>query len=105
MIKYKPMKRLFFLIALCSTITVSSYAQAVDPTEDTKVTGCNNGVDDDGDGFIDCFDSECANKTVCDGGYVGNDSRCKPPKTTKPKFTMTLDFQTADETANHLGRV
>jgi hypothetical protein len=113
-VNYSPMKRLFFLIAVLSLLsTAHTYAQCVPTTasEDKdinglpRIIGCNNGVDDDCDGFVDCFDSDCADETVCDGSYVGNDAGCTPPKTVKPKFTMTLDFQTADETANHLGRV
>jgi large repetitive protein len=98
------MKRLFFLIALLSSISVVSYGQ-FDPTEDTKAIGCNNGIDDDGDGFIDCFDSQCVDKQICDGGYVGNDASCTVVQPPAPKFTMTLDFKSDDETVNHLGRV
>jgi hypothetical protein len=105
------MKRLFFLIVLCSFLSaVQTFGQVVGcvpvlAEEDDSPTGCNNGIDDDCDGFIDCFDTQCADEIVCDGGYVGNDDGCKPPQIPKPKFTMTLDFQTADETANHLGRI
>ncbi|MCB9232185.1 MAG: tandem-95 repeat protein, partial [Bacteroidia bacterium] len=35
---------------------------------------CNNGVDDDGDGKIDCFDGDCLNDPSCDGFFFGNDN-------------------------------
>lgn len=66
---------------------------------------CNNGIDDDGDGFIDCYDNECANNVVCDGLFIGNDADCVIPAPPAPAFTMTLDFATPNETANHLSRI
>ena len=32
---------------------------------------CNNGVDDDGDGYIDCYDSECSGNAACDSVFFG----------------------------------
>lgn len=43
---------------------------------------CNNGVDDDGDGQIDCYDAECANQAACDSffyGYPINHCQIQPP--------------------------
>ncbi len=37
------------------------YPGTIGPSE----TNCNNGVDDDGDGQIDCADSDCANSSSC----------------------------------------
>jgi len=37
----------------------------------TMVEICNNGIDDDGDGLIDCFDDDCFNTVECDGFYYG----------------------------------
>ena len=36
--------------------------------ENTYTNGCTNGVDDDGDGDIDCADSDCAGDPACSGG-------------------------------------
>lgn len=30
---------------------------------------CDNGIDDDGDGLIDCFDPDCCGDVSCDGNY------------------------------------
>lgn len=30
-----------------------------------KVEICNNGIDDDGDGFVDCEDLDCSNFPGC----------------------------------------
>src|SRR5689334_17005737 len=66
---------------------------------------CNNGIDDDGDGFIDCFDSDCVNFIGCAGGYVGNDANCEAKPSSFPKFSMTLDWGSPNQVADHLTRV
>ncbi|MEJ0030370.1 MAG: VCBS repeat-containing protein [Bacteroidota bacterium] len=92
------MKRTPFLtLALC-LITFFATAQA------TGVEICNNGIDDDGDGFIDCYDGSCANVGTCDGTFLGNDAKCQAQPAQFPKFTMTLDFASPNETTNHLAR-
>ncbi|MEI9921791.1 MAG: gliding motility-associated C-terminal domain-containing protein [Bacteroidota bacterium] len=92
------MKRTSFLtLALC-LITFFATAQA------TGVEICNNGIDDDGDGFIDCYDGSCANVGNCDGTFLGNDAKCQAKPAEFPKFTMTLDFSSPNETTNHLAR-
>ncbi|MEM7163272.1 MAG: T9SS type A sorting domain-containing protein [Bacteroidota bacterium] len=37
---------------------------------------CDNGVDDDGDGVIDCADGSCLSNPICDGGYQSNAVQC-----------------------------
>ncbi len=85
----------YFLFVLLFSAPLFAQAQEI----------CDNGIDDDGDGFIDCFDPDCALNSLCDGSYVGNDANCEAPPTDFPDFTMTLDFSTPDETTNHLGRI
>lgn len=41
----------------------------------TGVEDCNNGIDDDGDGLIDCFDTDCTCTGQCDDFYY---STCNP---------------------------
>ena len=89
------MKRLIYLFTLClSLCATSTYAQEI----------CANGIDDDLDGFIDCFDNECSNNIVCDGGYVGNDLLCEAIPSAFPKFTLALESASPDGSAIHLGR-
>lgn len=66
---------------------------------------CNNGIDDDGDGLIDCYDSDCVNFSGCAGGYVGNDANCEAKPSTFPKFSMALDWGSPNQVADHLTRV
>ncbi|MDF9797554.1 gliding motility-associated-like protein [Catalinimonas alkaloidigena] len=44
------------LLAFLFTFSTSLYAQ---------FENCNNGIDDDGDGYIDCFDSNCSTSPFC----------------------------------------
>ncbi|HTH57763.1 MAG TPA: gliding motility-associated C-terminal domain-containing protein [Cyclobacteriaceae bacterium] len=65
---------------------------------------CNNGIDDDGDGFIDCFDGDCAGKSVCSGFYLGNDVVCQAKPSKFPQFSMKLKWGSDNQTTNHLNR-
>ena len=70
----KVMKRLSLVFALSLNLTaVQLYAQEI----------CNNGRDDDNDGFIDCYDTDCAVSTFCKGFYLGDDALCEA---THPAF-------------------
>ncbi|MBL7856430.1 MAG: gliding motility-associated C-terminal domain-containing protein [Cyclobacteriaceae bacterium] len=90
------MKRLFLLLTLCfSLVAAQSYGQEI----------CDNGIDDDGDGFIDCFDKKCSTNAFCDGFYIGNDASCQALPPAFPQFTMTLDFASPNETTNHINRM
>src|SRR6186713_1615288 len=87
---------LFFFIILLLTSTIA-FSQAIEI--------CNNGIDDDFDGFIDCYDGSCSNSPVCDGIFLGNDANCSVPPPQFPEFTMSLDFASPNETTNHLSRM
>lgn len=66
---------------------------------------CNNGRDDDGDGFIDCYDNNCSVSTFCKDFFLGEDAQCEVTPPAFPQFTMALDFASPDETTNHLSRM
>ncbi len=90
------MKRLFILCSLCFNLFAAPLiAQEI----------CNNGVDDDNDGFIDCYDNDCAVSTFCKDFYLGDEAVCEATPPAFPKFTMALDFASPDETTNHLSRM
>ncbi len=72
-------KSLYTLILLL--ISLAASAQEI----------CNDGIDNDGDGFIDCFDGECSTDPSCEGSYVGNDATCEVTPSEFPDFTMTMD--------------
>ena len=92
------LKNLKPLIVLLFTFLFNSTVLLAQPTEI-----CNNGIDDDFDGFIDCYDGSCASNAACDGIFLGNDANCEVPPPQFPLFTMTLDFR-SPATVNHLAR-
>jgi hypothetical protein len=95
--KYSHMKKLIGLLA--AFLLVSTYAIA----QTAEI--CNNGIDDDLDGFIDCFDSDCVNFSDCKGLYVGNDANCEAKPSAFPKFSMTLDWGSPNQVTDHLSRI
>lgn len=92
------MKRTPFLILGLCLISFFAAAQS-------GVEICGDGIDNDNDGFIDCFDGSCAGVGECDNSYIGNDATCQATPLELPKFTMTLDFGSPNETTNHLARM
>ncbi|MEP1096280.1 MAG: LamG domain-containing protein, partial [Cyclobacteriaceae bacterium] len=64
----------------------------------TSQENCTNGVDDDGDGLIDCFDPECASQNSCDDFFFGNSVVCFEDVDVT-SFNITEEWHSADETA------
>lgn len=50
-----------FGVAACSSTAPGTHGGSVE----ASLAACNNAVDDDGDGFTDCADQDCANISVC----------------------------------------
>src|SRR5690349_2373946 len=69
-----------------------------------QVTRCSDGVDNDGDGFIDCFDGDCAGNAVCKDNYIGSNSDCQIPQPPGSDFSMVLDNQTQEHVTSTHGR-
>src|SRR5258706_3297359 len=91
------MKKLIGSLAVFTLLSTFAFAQGVEI--------CNNGIDDDGDGFIDCYDSDCVNFAGCAGGYVGNDANCEAKPSAFPKFSMALDWGSPNKVTDHLTRI
>ncbi|MEO9966647.1 MAG: hypothetical protein ABJF11_12695, partial [Reichenbachiella sp.] len=60
---------------------------------------CSDGIDNDNDGFIDCYDSECSTDEYCDDFYFGNSVLCQDPATQNPDFNIKLQWSSANLTA------
>ena len=81
---------LFFLFALAIT---KSFGQFVDETD------CSDGMDDGGDGFIDCYDMDCHGNNSCTSFFFGNNVVCSDdPNITD--FQVGLQWASNDQTAN-----
>ena len=60
---------------------------------------CDNGLDDDSDGFTDCFDSECnQDPNQCTDFFFGNDLVCTDV-TDNPTFAMRIQWGSGNRTA------
>ncbi|EAY26646.1 FG-GAP-like repeat-containing protein [Microscilla marina] len=46
--------------------------ELITPTRIMATEICDNGIDDDGDGLIDCYDPDCTSSSNCDGFFYGN---------------------------------
>ncbi len=60
---------------------------------------CDNGIDDDGDGLIDCYDGECANDGACDDFYFGNAVVCAD-EIDVTTFAIRQQWGSEDQSAN-----
>ena len=57
-------KSLFFIL-ITFTTTIA-----------TAQENCGNGIDDDGDSLIDCYDGDCSDSSECEGFFFGNTVTC-----------------------------
>ena len=71
---------------------------AAQPTSEEGL--CNNGIDDDGDGYIDCYDGDCQGDDNCDDFYFGNSVFCQEDPTANPAFAMRLQWASDNQTAD-----
>lgn len=55
---------------------------------------CDNGIDDDGDGYIDCYDPDCSGDPLCGSSYINlPNPNCQFTPTVTP-FTMLEKWRT-----------
>ncbi|MBT1703273.1 gliding motility-associated C-terminal domain-containing protein [Chryseosolibacter indicus] len=66
---------------------------------------CNDGIDNDGDGFIDCYDKECSIDAACNGFFIGKDLQCEAKPSTFPEFALTEDFHSPTGVTQHSGKL
>jgi hypothetical protein len=120
-----PMKRLILLISFLSLIAMSSFAQETGPKCNNNLDDdgdglvdcrdgdcgakvceiCDNGIDDDGDRFIDCYDKECSIDAVCKDFFIGHDITCDVKPDSFPPFEMKLKFKSEPSRTNHVNRL
>ncbi len=81
---------IFLYIAITLLSISSALAQEI----------CTNGTDDDGDGFIDCYDGDCAGGPSCADFFYGNPIVCRDEPTANPTFQMKLQWGSEDRSAD-----
>ncbi|WP_333818798.1 gliding motility-associated C-terminal domain-containing protein [Ohtaekwangia sp.] len=118
------MKRLILLIILfLSLIAVNSFAQESNCNNNLDDDGdglvdcrdgdcpgkvceiCDNGIDDDGDRFIDCYDKECSIDAACANFFIGKDITCNVKPDSFPPFEMKIKYKSEPKRANHINRL
>ena len=90
------MIRKLLLAALCLVLYTSAFAQE---------SSCGDGIDNDGDGFIDCFDGDCAKNLICKDFYIGQDKACQVPPTGTLNFGMKLEASSPNRVTYTSGRM
>lgn len=66
---------------------------------------CGDGIDNDGDGFVDCYDRECEGTPACEDFFMGDDTSCEAKPSEFPEFKMKLAWGSANGTASSWSRV
>jgi gliding motility-associated-like protein len=56
---------------------------------------CNNGIDDDGDGLIDCYDPDCSGNPSCSDFFYGKPATSCTTSPTNPAFSLNLIWQSS----------
>jgi len=57
---------------------------------------CNNGIDDDGDGLVDCYDADCKASVICDEFYYGGiEPECDVTYIFNPSFGLNPVWKSA----------
>ena len=81
---FKPFLLIIFFLVFANS---ASFAQ--------EAGNCGDGVDNDGDGLIDCYDSDCSGSVDCDGFYFGGTaSGCQSTPAPGTPFTLTKIWDT-----------
>jgi gliding motility-associated-like protein len=82
----------FVLCAIALSFVISpSFGQLED---------CNDGIDNNGDGFIDCYDRTCSGDSDCQNDYIREAPTCEVFPTAFPAFTFKQQWESAPLT-NH----
>jgi gliding motility-associated-like protein len=75
-------KTLLILLTLISS-ALAGFAQEI----------CNNGIDDDGDGLIDCYDPQCNGNPDCSDFFYGKPALSCTTNPTNPAFSLNTIWQ------------
>lgn len=73
-----PMKQSLTVVVALVALSLPARAEGTAPDDDKHESNCSDGVDDDGDGVVDCGDSDCKGQPACasDGKPESGPARC-----------------------------
>jgi hypothetical protein len=78
----RPRAAVVFGLVCAGLLFFSAVDQAAAQGKPKKETSCNDGVDNDGDSLVDCFDADCYEDAACksSGGLENTNERCSDTK-------------------------
>ena len=88
------MKKSFYQLITVFVLSFLHYSHAF------AQENCSNGIDDDGDGKIDCYDPDCSGNASCDDFYFGKVLTCDQNPTVATDFSMSLKWSSDNQTAD-----
>ncbi|MBR9998371.1 MAG: VCBS repeat-containing protein, partial [Cyclobacteriaceae bacterium] len=62
---------------------------------------CDNGIDDDLDGFVDCYDRDCPDSPACEDFFISEDPSCEATPTQFPTFSIKMAWASENRTATN----
>lgn len=90
------MRKLLLATLLLVSCCIVAYSQE---------SACGDGVDNDNDGFVDCFDGDCRANPTCKDFYIGQDKLCQVPPTGPATFKMKLESSSPDRMTYSSGKM
>ena len=84
--KAEKINKITLIIAILFLVMTGSFAQE---------SNCSNGLDDDNDGRVDCYDDDCKAEVACVDFYLNFDATCEAKPDSFPRFNMKL-FKKSD---------
>ena len=61
----------------CKSVAIIGFLSFMISLTAMAQENCSNGIDDDGDGLIDCFDPDCSGNNSCTEFFFGNQILCE----------------------------
>ena len=62
--------------------------------ENSVAGGCGDGIDNDGDGLVDCYDFDCYAESDCSNFFIGQSSNCTYIPPSPAPFDMKEEWRT-----------
>ena len=77
------LKKTVLILLTCFSSALAGFGQEI----------CNNGIDDDGNGLIDCYDPQCNGNPDCSDFFYGKPALTCTTNPTNPTFSLNTLWQ------------